>query len=117
MKNVSVSAAREPHKVAHQGLIHVMNGKKRYTQEEVCALLPDRPKMAVRETLAALVDKGVIWRDASGARVRYSLLEGERLQDAIERKTIYGPSNWVATITGYDAAQRQFRELCETTRK
>ena len=110
MKNTAVSRDRQPQTVAQKDILDAMRASRRYTQDEVCALLPERPKMAVRDTLATLVNKGIVWRDASGARVRYSLLEAKQI-DA--RKTTIGPSNWGATLKGYDASLRQFRELCE----
>lgn len=114
MKNVAVSRDRQPQTVAQQEVLDAMNPRKRYTQDEVCALLPHRPKMAVRDTLATLVNKGIVWRDASGSRVRYSLPDAKQL---IARKTTIGPSNFGTTLTGYDASHRQFRELCEATRR
>jgi hypothetical protein len=50
--------------------------------------------------------------------VRYALLEGDALREAIERKTKRSASPaWMhANLAGYDAEQRRFRELCMKAR-
>jgi hypothetical protein len=119
MKNTAVSSKREPQTVAHQDLIAVMKPNKRYTQDQICALLPDRPRMAVRDTLASLVNKGLIWRDGAATRVHYALLEGEKLREAADRLTTQAATpDWMrSSLTGYDATHQRFRSLCETTRR
>jgi DNA-binding HxlR family transcriptional regulator len=119
LKNTAVSSKREPQTVAHQDLIAVMKPNKRYTQDQICALLPDRPRMAVRDTLASLVNKGLIWRDGASTRVHYALLEGDALRSAIDRLTAHAtPPDWMrANLQGYDESHRQFRDLCMATRR
>lgn len=120
MKNIAMSNSRQAETVAFQDLLDVMKARRRYTVDDVLALLPDRPRTAVRDTLHALVAKGFVWRDATKAhRVRYSLLEGADLRSAIERSTVHAerPAWMNATLTGYDRAHHQFRELCELTRR
>ena len=120
MKNIAFVAHRQSETVAHQDLIDVMAHGKAYTQDDVMDLLHDRPRAAVRDTLHALVDKGIVWRHAvKNSRVTYSLLQGERLQEAIERKTTRGetPAWMKTTLNGYDANNARFRELCIATRK
>ncbi|MCA7945621.1 hypothetical protein [Burkholderia vietnamiensis] len=119
MRNIPVSRSRQPETVALQDLIDAMLPGRSYTQDEVVSLLPDRPRTAVRETLNTLVNKGLIWRDASDARtsgVRYSLPDGDALRAAIERKATPPQQSFAATLTGYDASIRKFRELCMVTR-
>jgi DNA-binding HxlR family transcriptional regulator len=94
-----------------------------YTQEQVMDLLPEHPRACVRDTLHMLVERGVVWRDGRGgnkdARVRYSLLEGKDLREAVERKTTRGetPAWMKATLTGYEAENARHRALCMTVRK
>lgn len=119
MKNTAVSSKREAQTVAHQDLIAAMRANKRYTQDQICDLFPDRPRMAVRDTLNSLVNKGVVWRDGAETRVRYALLEGQQLRSAIERMTTREttPAWMSSTLAGYDASHQQFRALCEATRR
>ncbi|WP_446903050.1 hypothetical protein [Burkholderia sp. YIM B11467] len=119
MKNIPVSRSRQPETVAPQDLIDAMLPGRAYTQEEIVNLLPDRPRTAARETLNALVNKGIVWRDASDARatgVRYSLPDGDALRAAIERKAAPPQQSFGAPLSGYDESIRKFRELCMTTR-
>jgi hypothetical protein len=118
MKNIAVSAKRQPETVAHEDMIAAMIASYSYTLDEIFALLNDRPRAAVRDTLHALVAKGVIWRDATTSRVRYALLEGDALREAIERKTKRSaPPVWMhRNLIGYEAEQRRFRDLCMKTR-
>lgn len=119
MKNTAVSSKREPQTVAQQDLIDVMKRNKRYTQDQICALLPDRPRMAVRDTLSSLVNKGLIWRDGAATRVHYALLEGEQLRETVDRMTTRTEApDWMrANLSGYDASHQRFRDLCMATRK
>lgn len=119
MKNATISRTRQSETVAHQDLIDALDPNYQYTQDEICDLLHDSPRTAVRDTLHALVAKGVIWRDATTSRVRYALLEGESLREAVERKmTRSATPDWMRkNLAGYDASHRQFRELCMVTRK
>lgn len=82
MKNATISRTRQSETVAHQDLIDALDPNYQYTQDEICDLLHDSPRTAVRDTLHALVAKGVIWRDATTSRVRYALLEGESLRES-----------------------------------
>jgi hypothetical protein len=118
MKNIAVSAKRQPETVAHEDMIAAMIASYSYTLDEIFALLNDRPRAAVRDTLHSLVAKGVIWRDATTSRVRYALLEGDALREAIERKTKRSASPvWMhRNLIGYEAEQRRFRDLCLKTR-
>jgi hypothetical protein len=101
-------------------LIAAMNPASAYSQDQVLDLLPAYPRACVRDTLHSLIDKGIVWRNNStkGA-IRYSVLDGERLQEAIERKTTRGETPaWMKTdLTGYDANNARFCELCMATRK
>ena len=120
MKNVAFSAGRQSETVSQEELISAMVENYEYTQDQVMNLLHDRPRAAVRDTLHALVDKGIVWRHAvKNSRVTYSLLQGERLQEAIERKTTRGetPAWMKTTLNGYDANNARFCELCIATRK
>jgi hypothetical protein len=119
LKNIAISSSRQAETVAHEELIGAIVQNYRYTQDEICDLLHDSPRSAVRDALHALVAKGVIWRDSvSHSRVKYALLEGDALREAIERKTKRSASPaWMhANLAGYDAEQRRFRELCMKTR-
>ncbi|HDR9153833.1 TPA: hypothetical protein QDB05_000253 [Burkholderia vietnamiensis] len=119
MNNIPVSRSRQPETVALQDLIDAMLPGRAYAQEDVVALLPGRPRTAVRETLNALVNKGLVWRDASDARasgVRYSLPDGDALRAAIEHKATPPQQSIGAPLIGYDASFRKFRELCMLTR-
>jgi hypothetical protein len=51
--------------------------------------------------------------------VRYSLLEGDALREAVERKTKRAETpEWMkANLTGYEAPMRRHYELCMTVRK
>jgi hypothetical protein len=119
MKNIAFVAHRQAETVSHQDLIDAMDPNYEFTQDEILDLLPDRPRAAVRDTLHALVERGVVWRNASQARIKYALLTGERLQEAIERKTSRGetPAWMKSNLVGYDAAHTRFYELCMTVRK
>lgn len=90
-----------------------------YTQNEVVELMHGRPRTSVRETLQQLVDRGVVWRHAMRPAVKFMLLEGAALRDAIDRKTTPAetPAWMRSNLTGYDAEHRRFRELCMSTRK
>jgi phage-related baseplate assembly protein len=118
MKNIAISSSRQAETVAHEELIGAMVPAYHYTQDEVCALLHESPRSAVRDALHALVAKGIVWRDATTSRVRYALLEGDALREAIERKTKRSASPaWMnANLAGYDAEQRRFRDLCMKAR-
>lgn len=122
MKN-TMKLGSTPKTVPQQELIDAMQVGTIYSQAEVMDLLPDHPRVAVRDTLHVLVEKGIVWREARKAnkddRVRYSLLQGEALQEAIERKTTRSetPAWMKATLTGFDAQNTRFREMCEATRK
>lgn len=119
MKNVAVSRNRQPDTVAHQDLIDAMHANYEYTLDEVLDLMDGSPRSAVRDTLHALVDKGVVWRNAANSRVKYALLEGEQLREAVERKTTHlRTPDWMrASLSGYDATHQRFRSLCEATRR
>lgn len=119
MKNIAVSAKRQPETVAHEDMIAAMDPNYQFTLDEIFALLHDRPRAAVRDTLQALIAKGVIWRDATTSRVRYALLEGDALRDAIERNTkrSASPAWMLSNLSGYDAQNRRFRSLCMAARK
>jgi hypothetical protein len=119
MKNVAFSAGRQSETVSQEELISAMVENYEYTQDQVMNLLHDRPRAAVRDTLHALVERGIVWRNASQARVKYALLEGEQLREAVERKTTRGetPAWMKATLTGYEAQNARHRELCMTVRK
>jgi DNA-binding HxlR family transcriptional regulator len=119
MKNTAVSSKRDAQTVAPQDVIGAMKPKRRYTQDQICALLPDRPRMAVRDTLASLVNKGLIWRDGASTRVHYALLEGDELRRAVDRMTTHAtPPDWMrSNLVGYDASHQRFRSLCESTRR
>ncbi|KVN92579.1 hypothetical protein [Burkholderia ubonensis] len=116
MRNIPVSRSRQPETVAPQDLIDAMRPGQGYTQDEVCDLLQDRPRTAVRDTLNALVNKGLVWRDASGSRVRFSVLAGDELRASIERKAIPEQSSFGAPLRGYDAEIQRFRDLCMIAR-
>ncbi|MBN3822298.1 hypothetical protein G3O00_01525 [Burkholderia sp. Ac-20384] len=116
MKNIPVSRSRQPETVALQDLVDAMLPGHGYTQDEVCDLMPDRPRSAVRDTLNTLVGKGLIWRDASESRVRYSLPDCDALRAAIEHKATPPQQSFGAPLTGYDASIRKFRELCMVAR-
>jgi hypothetical protein len=90
-----------------------------YTQNEICALMHGRPRTAVRETLQQLVDRGVVWRHAMKPAVKFMILEGSALQEAIDRKTapMETPAWMHATLVGFDAENARFRDLCMATRK
>lgn len=119
MKNISFAKDRLPQTVTQQDLIDAMMAGKQYTVDEVLALMPDRPRMAVRDTLNSLVNKGLIWRDGAQTRVRYALLEGQQLRSAIDRMTTHAtPPDWMRkNLAGYEASHRQFRSPCEATRR
>jgi hypothetical protein len=119
MKNIAFSKDRQPEVVTQEDVISAMVSNYEYSQEEVCDLLPDSPRTAVRDTLHKLVDRGIVWRATARSPIKFILLEGERLQEAIERQTTRGqtPDLMRAQLTGYDATHRQFRELCMLTRK
>jgi hypothetical protein len=118
MKNIAISTKRQAETVAHDDLTSQMVENYPYMLDEVFALLHDRPRAAVRDTLYALIAKGVIWRDSTTSRVRYALLEGDALREAIERNTkrSVSPAWMNASLTGYEAEQRRFKELCMTAR-
>jgi hypothetical protein len=118
LKNIAISSTRTAETVAHEDMIAAMDPNYQFTLDEIFALLNDRPRAAVRDTLHALVAKGVIWRDATTSRVRYALLEGDALREAIERKTKRSASPvWMhRNLIGYEAEQRRFRDLCMKTR-
>lgn len=119
MKNVSISTNGKTNTVSAQDLTSAMVPNYQYSVEQVCDLLPEFPKMSVRDALHALVAKGVIWRDGSTSRVKFALLEGQALREAVERKTArMEPPAWMSkNLVGYDASNRLFSELCMTVRK
>jgi hypothetical protein len=116
MRNIPVSRSRQPETVALQDLKNAMLPGRAYTQDEVCDLLGDRLRSAVRDTLNLLVSKGLVWRDASESRVRYSLPDSDAIRAAIERKATPPRQSFRATLTGYDASMRKYRELCMVAR-
>jgi hypothetical protein len=119
VKNIAISKNGSTKTVSHQDLIDVMVPNYEYTVEEVVDLLPDSPKTSVRDTLMSMVDRGIVWRNASQSRIKFALLEGERLQEAVERKTtrLEVPAWMTRDLIGYTAAQNAYRELCMTVRK
>jgi hypothetical protein len=119
VKNIAIGSGRAPEVVEQQDVIDQMVPNYAYSQDEVCALLPDSPRTAVRDTLHKLVERGIVWRATARTPIKFILLEGERLQEAIEQKAERGRTpDWMTrNLTGYDAAHRNFRELCEATRK
>lgn len=90
-----------------------------YTQNEVVELMHGRPRTSVRETLQHLVDKGIVWRHAVRPHIKFSLLEGAALREAIASKTQAAetPAWMRAQLTGYDSANARFKALCMATRK
>lgn len=120
MKNIAFSKGRQSETVAHQDMIDALDPNYEYQIDDIFAIFHDSPRACVRDTLYALVDRGVIWRNTSShSRVKYALLEGDTLRDTIERKTIRGElPDWMkTTLTGFDAQNARFRELCMSTRK
>jgi DNA-binding HxlR family transcriptional regulator len=119
MKNIAFVANRQPETVSHDELIAVMQENKEYTQDQVMALLADRPRASVRDTLHSLVDRGIVWRNASQARVKYALLEGEQLREAVDRKTTRGetPAWMQADLIGYEATNKRHQALCMLVRR
>jgi DNA-binding HxlR family transcriptional regulator len=122
MKNIAFVANRQPETVSHDELIAVMQENKEYTQDQVMALLADRPRASVRDTLHSLVDRGIVWREnrtKNDSRVRYTLLEGEALREAIDRKTTRGetPAWMQSDLIGYEATNKRHQELCMTVRR
>lgn len=119
MKNISIGRGRAPEVVTGDDIIGAMNPNYEYSQEEICDLLNDRPRTAVRDSLHKLVDRGIVWRATARSPIKFILLEGECLQEAIEQKTSRGKvPEWMArSLSGYDAQHRNFRALCELTRK
>jgi hypothetical protein len=119
MKNIAISPKGTTNTVSAQDLIDAMVPNYEYTVEQVVDLLPDCPKTSVRDALHALVSKGAVWRNASSSRVKFALLEGERLQDAIECKTsrLETPEWMRRNLVGYSEASSRFRELCMLVRK
>jgi DNA-binding HxlR family transcriptional regulator len=120
MKNMAFSKGRQPETVAPQDLISAMVENYEYTLDEILNLMDGSPRAAVRDTLHALVEKGVVWRNAtSHSRVKYALLEGDALREAVERKTTRAETPaWMRnSLTGYDAKNKRLRELCMTVRK
>ena len=119
MKNIAIAKDRLPQTVTQQEVIEAMKQGTEYTQEEVCELLPDRPRSAVRDTLHTLVQRGIVWRATSRSPIKFMLLEGGRLEDAIERATTRGATpEWMKRdLKGYDSANRTFRDLCMLVRK
>ena len=119
MKN-TMKLGSTPKTVPQQELVDAMDPRKAYSQEQVMSLLPNHPRVCVRDTLHILVERGIVWRNANkkGA-IRYTLLQGERLQEAIERKTkIMQPPEWMRkNLTGYEQSQNSFRDLCLLVRK
>jgi DNA-binding HxlR family transcriptional regulator len=122
MKN-TMNIGSAPITVPQQDLIDAMSPDRTYTQEQVMDLLPGVPRACVRDTLHLLVDKGVIWREGPNAsksdRVKYALLVGEDLREAVERKTKRAETpEWMkANLTGYEAPMNRHRALCMTVRK
>jgi hypothetical protein len=90
-----------------------------YTQNEVCDLMFGRPRTSVHDTLRQLVEKGVVWRQVLRPHIKFSLLEGAALRDAIASKTQAAetPAWMKSNLTGFDAKNARFRALCMTTRK
>jgi hypothetical protein len=119
MKNVAISPRGKTNTVSAQDLIDAMVPNYEYTVEQVVDLLPEFPKTSVRDALHALVSKGAVWRNASSSRVKFALLEGERLQDAIDSKTkrLDVPDWMKNNLVGYERSQNGFRDLCLLARK
>jgi DNA-binding HxlR family transcriptional regulator len=123
MKNTMKLGSSTAKTVPQQELIDAMMADVIYSQDQIMDLLPNHPRAAVRDTLHTLVGKGVIWREGrrSGKSVivRYSLLEGDALREAVERKTKRADTpEWMkASLTGYEAPMNRHRELCMTVRK
>lgn len=119
MKNFAFSANRQAESVSHQDLIDAMHANYEYSQDEIRELFDDRPRAAVMDALYALVAKGAIWRATARSPIKFVLLQGERLQEAIERKTTRGttPAWMTQNLAGYDSNNARFRELCMSTRK
>jgi Fe2+ or Zn2+ uptake regulation protein len=119
MKN-TMKLGSAPKTVPQQELIDAMDPRKAYSQDQVMDLLPGQPRVCVRDTLHILVERGVVWRNANkkGA-IRYTLLQGEKLQDAIEKKTkVMEPPEWMRkNLVGYERSQNGFRDLCLLARK
>ncbi len=90
-----------------------------YKRDEVIALLYDRPKMAVRETLDTLVETGKVWRTKVGQFNQYMRLSDEDLDRMARSKAdrLSVPA-WATTpLRGYDQQNRKFQQLCELTRR
>ena len=119
MMNAQFSPRCTSKAVSMQDLIDAMVPNYEYTADEVADLIPESPKMSVRDTLNLLVDKGIVWRNASQSRIKFALLEGEALREAVDRKTtrLEVPAWMTRDLVGYEAAQNAHRSLCMTVRK
>jgi DNA-binding HxlR family transcriptional regulator len=125
MKNTMKLGSSTAKTVPQQELIDAMTPDTIYSQDQIMDLLPNHPRAAVRDTLHVLVGKGIVWREGrrSGSSksviVRYSLLEGDALREAVERKTKRAETpEWMkANLTGYEAPMNRHRALCMTVRK
>lgn len=110
--------AMTSHTISDSCLIEAMVPDYRYTHDEVCALLYDSPKAAVREKLRLLVARGAIWRDASGTRAIFLRPSDAALQAEMARKTVrtQQPAWMHANLSGYDAALARQRDLALASR-
>lgn len=90
-----------------------------YTQDEVCALLYDTPKCAVKEALHTLIDEGKVWRDTSTSKVKYLRLSAKQLKAMHQRKAdrVDRPAWMKNTLKGYTESLAQHRELAMMARR
>ncbi len=100
-------------------LLNTMCPEYAYTQDEVCALLYDMPKCSVKETLYVLVEEGKVWRDRSGAKIKYTRMSDVQLAGMQERKADKSdtPAWMGSTLTGYESWVAKHRDLAMLARR
>ncbi len=105
-------------RIKTEELLESMKPERAYTGEQVCALLCDMPKCAVKETLYTLIEEGKVWQDRSGAKVRYMRLSDAQLKAMQPSKAdVCDTPAWMgSTLTGYEAWVAKHRDLAMMTR-